>query len=183
MNETVKNLTTRKSCSEFKPEHITHEELDEIIAAGLNAPSGMNMQDPIIIATQDDETAAKLSALNAEAAKASLAKVNPEAAANFPSDPFYGSRDVIAVVCKKAPTAVYDGSLVMGNLLNAAWSMGIDSRWIHRCKEVFASDEGKEILAKLGITEEVEGIGFCVLGHAKTEKPKTEIKPDRVYYI
>ncbi|MCD7729180.1 MAG: nitroreductase family protein [Clostridia bacterium] len=182
MNETIKTLTTRKSAKSFKPEHISREEIDQIVAAGLNAPSGMNAQDAIFIVVQDDETVAKLSELNANFMKAMLAKTNP-AAANMKLDPFYGAKDVIAVVAKKAMTSVYDGSLAMGNLLNAAWSMGIDSRWIHRCKEVFETAEGKEILANLGITEEVEGIGFCILGHAAEEKEKTEVKPNRVYYI
>ncbi len=182
MNETLTTLTTRKSAQVFKPEHITRAEMDEIVAAGLNAPSGMNAQDAIFLVVQDDETVETLAALNADVMKAFFAKSNP-AAANMKMDPFHGAKDVIAVLAKKAPTSVYDGSLAMGNLLNAAWSMGIDSRWIHRCKEVFESDEGKAILQKAGITEEVEGIGFCVLGHAQEEKPKTEIKPDRVYYL
>ncbi len=182
MNETLTALTTRKSAEKFKPEHISREEIDQIVAAGLNAPSGMNAQDAVFIVVQDDKTVAKLSELNANIMKAMLAKTNP-AAANMKLDPFHGAKDVIAVVTRKAMANVYDGSLAMGNLMNAAWSMGIDSRWIHRCKEVFATDEGKEILASVGITEEVEGIGFCVLGHAAEEKEKTEIKPDRVYYI
>jgi len=183
MNETVKNLTERKSCAAFKPEHISREEIDEIVAAGLNAPSGMNAQGALLIVVQDDEAVAELSELNAKAAREMLSKVNPAAAAGFPADPFYGAKDVIAVVAKKGATHIYDGSLVMGNLMNAAWSMGIDSRWIHRAKEVFESEKGKEILAKLGINDEVEGIGFCVLGHAAKEKPKTEIKPNRVFYL
>ncbi len=183
MNETVKNLTTRKSAPAFKPDHISREELDEIIAAGLNAPSGMNAQGALLLAVQDDETVTRLSSLNSEVGKAMLSKMNPAMAAKFPADPFHGAKDVVAVVVKKGPTAIYDGSLVIGNMLNAAWSMGIDSRWIHRGKEVFETEEGKAILAKAGITDEVEGIGFCLLGHAAQEKPKTEIKPDRVFYV
>jgi len=183
MNETVKNLTSRKSCTSFRSEHISREELDVILQAGLNAPSGMNEQGTLLIAVQDDEIVSKLSALNAEAARTAIARMNPAAAAEFPDDPFYGAKDVIAVVAKKTPTYLYDGSLVMGNLLNAAWSMGIDSRWIHRCKEVFSTEFGKSLLAELGITEEVEGIGFCILGHAAQEKEKTEMKPNRVFYL
>lgn len=183
MNETIKTITTRKSCTAFKLEHISREEINEIVAAGLNAPSGMNAQGALLLVVQDDDIVAKLSSLNAAAAKAMLEKVNPAAAENFPADPFYGAKDVIAVVVKNSPTAICDGSLVMGNLMNAAWSMGIDSRWIHRGKEVFASEEGKAILAKAGITDEVEGLGFCILGHAAQEKPKTDIKPDRVFYL
>lgn len=183
MNETIKNLQTRKSAAGFKPEHIKKAELEEILKAGLNAPSGKNMQGALLVAIRDDATVAKLSEMNAAVAKEMISKVDPAMAAQFPADPFYGAKDVVAVVAKKSPMAVYDGSLVMGNMLNAAWSMGVGSRWIHRAKEIFASDAGKEILAKAGITEEVEGIGFCVLGYTAQEKPDKEIKPDRVFYI
>ncbi len=170
MNETVKNLIARNSCRSFQPGHISREELDDILAAGLNAPSGMNRQPVRFVAVQDDETVACLSKLNA-------------AVGGMAGDPFYGGKDVIIVLAKKEGTYLYDGSLAMGNLLNAAWSMGIDCIWIHRAKEVFASQEGLALLAKWGITEDVEGIGFCVLGHADKAKPKVEIKPGRVFYI
>ncbi|MCD8316889.1 MAG: nitroreductase family protein [Eggerthellaceae bacterium] len=186
MNETVTNLTSRKSATSFKPEHISREDIDMIVQAGLNAPSGMNTQSPIFIVVTNDDMVKKLSQLNAKffaEMMKNLGMTAPEGM-SAPMDPFYGAKDVIAVVAlKAAPTHVNDGSLAIGNMLNAAWSMGIDSRWIHRAKEVFDSDEGKEILAECGITEPVEGIGFCILGHHDEEKEKTEIREGRVYYI
>lgn len=170
MNETIKTLTTRKSCRSYKNEHITKAEIKQILSAGLNSPSGMNLQTPRFVVVQNDEMVEKLSKMNAQVA-------------NMPNDPFYGAKDVIIVLAKKECTYIYDGSLAMGNLMNAAWSMGIDSRWIHRAKEVFDSAEGKALLKKWGIEDDVEGIGFCILGHALEEKEKTEIKENRVYYI
>lgn len=170
MNETVKNLVTRNSCRKYKNEHITRQELDEILAAGLNAPSGMNRQTVRFVAVQDDATVDLLSRLNA-------------AVMGTNADPFYGARDVVIVLAKKEGTYLYDGSLAMGNLLNAAWSMGIDSCWIHRAKEVFESDRGRELLTAWGLTEDLEGIGFCILGHAQETKPKVQINPGRVFYV
>ena len=170
MNETIRTLVTRKSCRNYKNQHITKEEKDAIVFAGLNAPSGMNRQTARFVVVSDDVLVAKLAKLNA-------------AAGGMTGDPFYGAKDVIIVLAKKEGTYVYDGSLAMGNLLNAAWSMGVDACWIHRAKEVFESAEGKELLAKWGIAEEVEGIGFCILGYAAEEKPKVEIKHGRVYYV
>ncbi len=171
MNETIKTLVNRKSSRSFQEgKHVSKELLDQIIAAGLNAPTGVNKQTPLFIVVSDDETVKKLSKLNA-------------AVAGMPGDPFYGAPDVIAVVVRKERTYIYDGSLAMGNLLNAAYSLGLGACWIHRCKEVFETPEGKEILQSVGITDEVEGIGFCILGYIKEEKPKTEIKEGRVFYI
>ncbi len=169
MNETIKTLTTRKSCRSYKNEHITREEIETIISAGLNAPSGMNLQTPRFVVVQNDEMIANLSKMNADIA-------------GMQHDPFYGAKDIIIVLAKKECTYIYDGSLAMGNLMNAAWSMGIDSRWIHRAKEMFELSEGKALLEKWGITEEVEGIGICILGYALEEKEKTEIIDGRVYY-
>ncbi len=171
MNETIKTLTTRKSAKSYKPEHISREDIDEILAAGLHAPSGMNKQTPRFVVVQDDETVRKLSEMNASF---------------FPmpvDDPFYGAKDVIIVLAKKEVTYLYDGSLAMGNLLNAAWSKGIDCRWIHRAKEVFESPEGRALLDKWGIHEDVEGIGFCILGHAAEEPALTPVEPGRVFYV
>ena len=170
MNETVKNLISRKSCKSYQDKHVSKELLDEIVAAGLNAPSGMNKQTPRFVVVSDDQVVKQLSDMNSSVA-------------GMPFDPFYGAKDVIIVLAKKEATYLYDGSLAMGNLMNAAWSMGIGSRWIHRAKEVFESDEGKKLLKAWGIEDEVEGIGFCILGYAKEEKEKTEIQDGRVFHI
>ncbi len=170
MNETIKTLTERRSCRSFLPEHISREEIETILAAGLQAPSGMNRQPVRFVAVQEDATVALLSRLNA-------------AVMGTDRDPFYGAKDVIIVLAKKEGTYVYDGSLAMGNLLNAAWSMGIGSCWIHRAKEVFASEEGKKLLLQWGLTEEVEGIGFCILGRTDKEKDKASVNPGRVFYV
>lgn len=170
MNETIKNLISRKSCKSYQDKHVDKALLEEIVAAGLNAPSGMNRQTPRFVVVSNDEIVKKLSAMNA-------------AVAEMPFDPFYGAKDMIIVLAKKEGTYLYDGSLAMGNLMNAAWSMGIDSRWIHRAKEVFASKEGKALLKEWGIEEDVEGIGFCILGYAKEEKEKTKMQDGRVFYV
>ncbi len=170
MNETIRTLTTRKSAKSYLDRHVDRALLEQIVAAGLNAPSGMNRQTPRFVVVTNDKTVARLSEMNA-------------AVGGMEHDPFYGAKDVIVVLAKKECTYLYDGSLAMGNLLNAAWSLGVDCRWIHRARQMFESDEGKALLAEWGITEEVEGIGFCILGYAKEEKVKTELADGRVYYV
>ncbi len=170
MNEVIRALTSRKSCRSYTGEHVPLAYIEEIISAGLNAPSGKNLQTAHFVAVTNDEMVEKLSRLNA-------------ASIGMDHDPFYGAKDVIIVLALRECTYIYDGSLAMGNLMNAAWSLGIDSRWIHRTKEVFDSEEGKALLREWGLEGDYEGIGFCILGYAREEKEKTAIIPGRVTYI
>lgn len=169
MNEVINALLERRSCRSYQDRHLPRETLDAILAAGLKAPSGMNRQPARFVVVQDDETVKRLSQMNA-------------AVMGTDTDPFYGAKDVIIVLAKKEGTYVYDGSLAMGNLLNAAWSLGIGSCWINRAKEVFATEEGQALLHKWGVTEDVEGIAFCILGYPDKEKEPAEVKPGRVFY-
>lgn len=152
MNEIIQCLKDRRSVRKYKKEQVKEEQLTQILEAGTYAPTGMGMQSPIMVVVQDAETIAKLSKLNA-------------AVMGVTSDPFYGAPTVIVVLAEQSRgTCVEDGSLVMGNLMNAAYAVGVDSCWIHRAREVFASEEGKALLAQWGIEGDYIGIGHCILG-------------------
>lgn len=171
-NEILKAIKERRSIRGFKPDMPSEDMIDDVIEAGLYAASGMGKQSPIIIAVTDKEIRDMLSKLNGEIM-------------GTDSDPFYGAPAVLIVLAdKKRPTCVYDGSLVMGNMMLAAHSLGLGSCWIHRAKEEFERPEGKEILKKLGIEGEYEGIGHCVIGYVDGQYP--EIPPrneGRVYKL
>lgn len=173
-NETLKVLENRRSCRKFKPDMISKEELDAIIKAGTYAPTGKGMQSPIIIAVTDKQLRDEISEENRKIGgwKEGF-------------DPFYGAPVILIVIAKKDnPNHVYDGSLVMGNLMNAAESLGVGSIWINRAKQEFESEFGQKILDRLGIEGEYEGIGHCALGYAAAEAPKpAPRKADYVYYI
>ena len=174
MNETLKVLESRRSCRNFKADMVKKEDLDAILKAGTYAATGMGKQSPIIIAVTDKEL------------RDSISEENRKIGGwNEGFDPFYGAPVILIVLAKKeVPTYIYDGSLVMGNLMNAAESLGVASIWIHRAKEEFDSDFGKEILKKLGIEGEYEGIGHCALGYAaEPAKDATPRKENYVYYI
>ena len=174
MNETLKVLETRRSCRKFKTDMIKDEELKAIIKAGTYAATGMGKQSPIIIAVTDKKTRDELMDANR--------KVGGWGG-DF--DPFYGAPVILIVLARKSVgTYVYDGSLVMGNLMNAAESLGVASIWIHRAKEEFESDFGKNLLKKLGIEDDFEGIGHCALGYAaEPAKEPAPRKENYVYYI
>lgn len=169
MAETLKVLKARRSCRAYKPELIGEDELNAIIEAGTYAATGMGRQSPIIIAVTDRAMRDRLSAMNAAVMGAS-------------KDPFYGAPELLIVLADRSiPTYLYDGSLVMGNMMNAAADLGVASCWIHRAREVFDSEEGKAILKDLGIEGDYEGIGNLVLGYAAG--PAAAPAPRKANYV
>ena len=163
MNQTINDILSRRSCKAYRDEMPTKEQIDTVIEAGLYAASGRNMQGAIMLCVTNKVLRDRLSKLNADVMGAGM-------------DPFYNAPAVIVVLADKTVrTSVYDGSLVMGNLMLAAHSIGLGSCWIHRAKEVFDSEEGKQILAELGIEGDYEGVGNCVIGYP--EKMPTERLP------
>ena len=169
MAETLTTLKTRRSCRAYKPELIPEEKLNAIIEAGTYAATGMGKQSPIIIAVTDKNMRDKLSKMNATVMGMDM-------------DPFYGAPELVIVLANRAvPTYVYDGSLVMGNMMNAAADLGVASCWIHRAKEEFETPEGKAILEQLGIKGDYEGIGHLILGYAA--KPMAQPAPRKEGYV
>ena len=172
MNEAMKVLLERRSCRSYKPDPVPQDILDQILEAGTYAATGMGRQSPIMLAVTDKALRDRLSHMNAAVMGAA-------------NDPFYGAPVVVVVLADRSvPTYLYDGSLVMGNLMNAAHALGVASCWIHRAKEEFDSEEGKAILRSLGITGDYEGIGHCILGYADGDcRPAAPRKAGYVYRV
>ena len=173
MNETLRTIRERRSVRKFKPDMPPKELIDEVIQAGLYAPSGMDSQSPVIVAVTNRELRDRLSVMNREVV------------GRKEGDPFYGAPIVLIVLAdKSAPTHVYDGSVAIEDMLLAAHSLGLDSIWIHRAKEEFESDEGKSILKRIGLGGDYEGIGHCVVGYRDCALPVAEERrPGRVFYV
>ena len=176
MNSTIENLINRRSVRKFKTEQIKDDELKQILLAGTYAPTGMNKQSPKIVVIQNKETINELSNLNAKF----LWTKNPAEKI----DPFYGAPTIIVVLAdKNVKTFVEDGSLILGNIMNAAYSLGIGSCWIHRAKEEFESDEGKKLLEKWNIPDKYVGIGHCVLGYPALPLDSLHAAPRKDDYV
>lgn len=162
-NEALENLISRRSVRSYSSKPVPDDVLDAILEAGMYAPSGMDRQPTKMVVVTDKDRLSGLSMLNAAAMGAS-------------TDPFYGAPVIIIVFADSTvPTYIEDGSLVMGNLMNAAHALGVDSCWINRAKEVFMTDDGKALMRRWGIDEKYTGIGNCALGY--TDKPVPEAKP------
>ncbi len=169
MNEIIQNMTERRSCRVYKEEQIKEEELTDILTAGKWAPSGKGAQSPMFVVVQDNELIKKLAKMNALVMGKDI-------------DPFYGAPTLIIVFADSTRnTYVEDGSLAMGNMMNAAHSLGIGSCWIHRAKEVFETEEGRELMKEWKVPNTYVGIANCILGYPNYELP--EGKPRKDNYV
>lgn len=171
MNEAIQNMLTRRSVRAYKPEQILREQLNAVLEAGEYAPTGGGRQSPVIVVIQDKETIAALSKLNA-------------AVMGADTDPFYGAPTVLVVLADgKRSTCVEDGACVLCNLMNAAHAVGLGSCWIHRAKEVFASEAGKQYLKMWGLSEDYIGVGHCILGYADAAPEAAPRKADYIVRV
>ena len=173
MNQTVNDIKNRRSVKEYKAEQITDEELLTVLDAGMNAPSGGNKQSAIFVVVQDKQWLEKLCRLNAQIAGA------PEG-----FDVFYGAPTIVLVLADRSmPDAVQDASLCLGNMFNAAYALGLGSRWINRIRETFETDLGKELLQIAGYEGDYIGVGSCILGYPSNGFPQPPERKENYYKI
>ena len=171
MNETIEILKTRRACRAYTGEQVKEEDLSAILEAGTYAATGMGRQSPLIAVVQNPEDYKELERLNGRVM------------GNEDGHPFYGAPTVAVVFADSTiPTFVADGNLVIGNLMNAAAAVGVDSCYIWRAAEVFDSEEGKALMKKWGIPETCRGIGNVILGYGRPEG-KREAAPRKEGYI
>jgi len=171
MNETMQTLLSRRSTKAYLDTPVPEQILDQVLEAGLYAPTGRNNQDVICVAVTNKALRDRLSRMNAQVMGAT-------------GDPFYGAPCVIVVLAESTGTTwVEDGSLVLGNMMNAAQALGIGSCWIHRARQMFDSDEGKALLKEWGLPETMKGVGNCILGYPAKEPAEKPRKDGRIVRI
>jgi nitroreductase len=172
MNEVIRAIRDRRSIRTFKNDQISDDQLNIILNAGEYAASGMGLQKTIMVAVQDPIIIAQMSGLNAKAMGMDI-------------DPFYGAPTVVVVFgSTESATPVEDGSLVIGNMMLAAYSIGVDSCWVHRAKEVFETEEGKALKKQWGVPDTYFGVGNCILGYHEGEMPEAaERLPGRIIRV
>ncbi len=165
MNDAMQCLLERKSTKSYQDRQVSDELLDQVLEAGLYAPTGRNNQNVVCVAVRDKKVRDRLSLLNAE-----ILGTN--------ADPFYGAPCVIVVFADSTGTTwVEDGSLVLGNMMNAAQALGLGSCWVHRARQMFETPDGKDLMRQWGLPESMKGIGNCILGYGDqlpAAKPRKE---------
>ena len=172
-NEIIKALKTRRSVRSYKPEQITDDELKTVLEAGTWAPTAKGLQDPWIVAVQNPALLKRISRMNA----AVWGK-------DEDIDPFYGAPTFVLVFGSAAGVpAGPDRSLVVGNIMNAAHAIGLGSCWINREREMFATDEGRALMAELGLPAGLIGIGALALGYPAAFPPSVKPRKENYYRI
>lgn len=167
--EALDVMKNRRAIRKFKPEQITDEELQAVVEAGTYAPTGGGTQGVQIVAIQTPEYVAAVDALNAKIME------KPDA------HPYYGAPTILLIFeTDKCFTRELDGAAVCTNMVNAAYAVGLGSCWIHRCKQMFQTEEGKELLKQWGLPETLEGVASIALGYADCALP--EAKPRKADY-
>ncbi len=174
MNEIIKAIKERRSIRKFKPDMPSKAEIEQIVEAGLYAANGMGKQAVVTVAVTNQEIRDRISEANRQIGgwKEGF-------------DPFYGAPVILIVLAEKNwANRVYDGSLVMGNMMLASHSLGLGSIWIHRAREEFEQDEWKKFLSDLGVSGEWEGIGHCAVGYIEGEVPQAARRREgRVFWV
>lgn len=174
MNEIIKAMEERRSIRKFKPDMPPRADIEQIIEAGLYAANGKGRQAAITVAVTN------------KAVRDRIMEANRQIGGwQEGFDPFYGAPVILIVLADKNwANRVYDGSLVMGNLMLAAHSLGLGSIWIHRAKEEFEQAEWKKLLSDIGVSGEWEGIGHCAVGYVEGDTPKAAKRKDgRVFWV
>ncbi len=174
MSELSKIIKERRSIRNFKPDQVPKVLLDQIIEAGLYAANGRGKQAPVIIAVTNKDIRDQIADENRRIGGWDTG-----------FDPFYGAPAILIVIAEKSvPTGIYDGSLSLGNMMLKAHELGLGSIWIHRAKEEFDSDFGRNILDKIGLDGDYEGIGHLAVGYADCELPDPPARREgRVFYL
>lgn len=166
MNETLNTLLNRRSIRKFKAEQIKDEELNAVLEAGMYAPSAANQQSAVLIVVQNKDMLKKIADLNASTVAMKI-------------DPYYGAPTVVLALADKNQAApIEDASLALGNMFNAAYSLGLGSCWVHRTKQMFETEEGKALLKEWGVKGDYIGVGSCILGYPDCEQPNAAPRKD-----
>ena len=169
-NSVIKSLMERRSIRFFKPDKIEEELLDTVLEVGTYAASGMNKQSPIIVVIHDEPT------------KDRIRKMNMQVMGVPKRERFFGAPTLIIVFAdKNVHTHVEDGSLVMGNMMNAAHALGLGTCWVHHAREEFETEDGIALRREWGISDDYVGIAHLVIGYPDCENP--EPKPRKEKYI
>jgi len=186
VNPVLEAIKARRAIRRYTQEQIPEGILQEIITAGLYAPSAGGRQSATLVVCQNREINDALGRINRQAfaARASSArfKVSSEqpSIADDPGIPsaFYGAPTVITLFAPRGmENGLADCCVMAENIMLAAHSVGIGSCLVARGASTFATEEEQRLLRAWAIDPGYEPALHVVLGYRDGEAPHA--KPRR----
>lgn len=195
MNEVMNTILHRRSIRRFDSRQIEESALQEILQAGLYAPSAGGRQGVIFAVCQDREINERLGRIkraNSHPRMATAASYVSREQPSIADDPkltnaFYDAPTVITFFApKQFLFSVDDCAVAAENMMLAADALGIGSCYIGQGWPAFADPYGQEVLKNWRIPTDYYAVMQLILGYPRegdrhpTPKPR---KKDRVLYI
>ena len=183
MNEVLKAIAKRRSIRQFDPKQITDAELNAILEAGVQAPSGHNDQSCYFTAIQNAELIKELSdGSKLEMQKSPIPWIS-DLGKNEKLNIYYNAPTIVIVAAKKgAVSPLADVCAAIENMMIAAVSFNIGSCWIGFSRFFFinAESNGKvEIPADYDVHYAI-ALGY-IPAHLKLTPPAR--KHDKPFHI
>ena len=185
MNEMIEKIISRHAIRKFQDKQVEEDALEQILQAGLYAPSAGNNQYSRIVVCQDREINLQLGKLNRSADPVSTTppeKIKP-ISAEQPSirddlsikTAFYNAPTVLALFARNSRYAHDDAAFMAENMWLAAHFLGLGACYVGRAEETFATEYGWELRRKWGVPEDMTPIGHLLLGYI--DGPEPHAKP------
>lgn len=163
-NNTIELILSRRSCRSYLPAVPSRQELEAIVETARYAPNGRNRQVGHYFVITDQALLAHLTKLVSD-------KLEP-----FAQRDFRYAAPAMIVVCsrKDCPSALQDAGCAMENMMLAATSLGLGSRWVNQMANLSDDPDLRALMAPLGLSDEERVCASLILGRPDGPLPERE---------
>ena len=176
----------RRAIRRFEPEQIGEETLQQILQAGLYAPSAGGRQGVLLVVSQDRAVNERLGRIKRANSHPRMATATSYVSREQPSiaddpkltDAFYNAPTVITLFAPKDFLfAAEDCATAAENMMLAADSLGVGSCYIGQGWTAFADPYGQEVLRQWHIPGDHYSVAQVLLGYPRRGDPHPTPKP------
>ena len=182
MNESIQTMWTRHAIRRFQDRPVPKAELDQILTAGLYAPSAGNNQYSRIVVCEDKAINEELGKINRYmmfqgkdpgAIAHSVSAEQPSIQDDFSIlNGYYGAPVVLTIFTRDHRYGREDAAMIAENIMLAAHFLGIGSCYVGRTKEVFQTEMGQALRQKWGVPDDLVAVCNVLLGYREGPAPK-----------
>ena len=185
-NEVMKTIMYRRAIRRVEGKQIAEDELEQILQAGVYAPSAGGRQGVIFAVCQDKEVNEKLGKIKRANSNFRMSTATSYVSKEQPSivdDPklinaFYDAPTVITMFApRNFLFSVEDCAVAAENMMLMATSLGVGSCYIGQGWTAFADPFGQEILKKWDIPNGYYAVMQLLLGYPRKEDKHPMAKP------